>query len=151
MQVVFVESDGSAEPSTEDWSAPQIATVSAQIRAALDWWAARVPNAHVSFDMTIEVASSRYEPIAHDLETERLWVGDVLGRMGYIGASHFDQAYNADDTLRKAHHTDWATTIFVANSTNDSDGRFADGHFAYAYIDGPFLVVTSDAGVYGTN
>ena len=28
---------------------------------------------------------------------------------------------------------------------------FRSGHFAYAYINGPFLVITSDAGPYGTH
>ena len=43
------------------------------------------------------------------------------------------------------------TTIFVANSAADANGNFADGMFAYAYIGGPFLVLTSDVGAYGTD
>ena len=69
--------------------------------------------------------------------------------MGFTAANYFEQAYSADDSLRRARHADWATTIFIVNSTGKANGRFADGHFAYAYVGGPFLVITSDAGPYG--
>jgi len=71
--------------------------------------------------------------------------------MGFNASNYFEQAYNADESLRRARHADWATTIFIVNSTGKANGRFADGHFAYAYVGGPFLVVTSDAGPYGAN
>jgi hypothetical protein len=149
VRVIFVESDGGAEPSTEDWQPDQIAAVQQQIAAALDWWGARLPNARLSFELIPTVAPSRYEPIAHDLGAEGIWIGDALGRLGYTGPSYFDQAYAADEALRRERGADWATTIFVANSAADGDGRFADAMFAYAYINGPFLVLTSDAGPYG--
>lgn len=149
VQVIFVESNGAAEPSSEDWTPDQITAVESHIAAALEWWRGRVPNARLSFSMPARVVESGYEPIRHDLGTEGLWIGDVLGRLGYAGASYFDRAYTADDALRRADHADWATTIFVANSAADPDGRFADNYFAYAYIGGPFMVITSDAGGYG--
>jgi hypothetical protein len=150
VQIVFVESDGSAERSTENWTPEQMTTVKGHIAEALAWWRTNLPNARLNFDLTSTVVGTRYEPIAHDLSTENLWIGDTLSRMGYSGASYFDQAYAADDALRQARNTDWATTLFLVNSTNDADGRFTDGMFAYAYIGGPFLVLTSDAGLYGT-
>lgn len=151
VQVLFVESDGGAEPSTEDWTPEQIAAIEGHVRASLDWWAARVPNANVSFDLISQVAPSRYEPIGHTLNEESLWIGDALARLGYAGVNHFDRAYAAADALRRAKGADWATTIFIANSAADTDGRFADGYFAYAYVGGPFLVLTSDAGPYGVS
>ncbi|HEY3229401.1 MAG TPA: hypothetical protein VGJ87_09275 [Roseiflexaceae bacterium] len=150
VQVIFVESDGSAEPSTENWTPDQISTIMGHIGSALDWWGARLPNARLSFALTSSVVGSRYEPITHKIDAEGLWIGDVLARTGFSSASYFDQAYAADDTLRRAQGADWGTTIFIANSAADDDGRFADGLFAYAYIGGPFLVLTSDVGAYGT-
>jgi hypothetical protein len=150
VQAIFIESDGAADPSTEDWTPAQIATIRGHIGAALDWWRARLPNARLSFDLTTRVVGSRYEPITYDLSGEGLWIGDALQRMGFPGMNYFDQAYAADDALRHERKTDWATTIFVVNSEHDDDGRFAGGMFAYAYIGGPFLVITSDAGPYGT-
>jgi hypothetical protein len=150
VQVIFVESDGSREPSHADWTPEQIAAVQSQIAAALEWWRGRVPNARVSFDLTSRVIASGYEPIDHTLATESAWIGDVLTHAGLTGATYFDQSYAAAQALRQTTQADWATTIFVVNSAGDADGRFADGHFAYAYVGGPFLVVTSDAGPYGT-
>jgi hypothetical protein len=125
-------------------------TVEGHISEALDWWRTRLPDARLTFELTTATVATRYEPITHDLSTEGLWIGEALGRLGYGGAGYFEQAYAADDALRHAHKADWATTIFMVNSSNDPDGRFADNMFAYAYVGGPFLVLTSDAGLYGT-
>jgi len=150
VQIIFVESNGAAEPATERWTADQIAGIQGHISSALNWWREHLPNAQLAFDLTTSVVESRYEPIAHTLNSEGLWIGDALARLGYSGATYFDQAYAADEALRRTRHTDWATTIFVANSAADEDGRFADNFFAYAYIGGPFMVITSDVGLYGT-
>jgi hypothetical protein len=150
VQLIFVASNGTAEPTTERWSADQITSIQGHISAALGWWHDHLPNAQLDFDLTASVVASRYEPITHTLNSEGLWIGDVLARLGYSGATYFDQAYAADDALRRVRHTDWATTIFVVNSAADEDGRFADNFFAYAYIGGPFMVITSDVGLYGT-
>ena len=150
VQLVFVESDGGVEPSSEDWTADQIATIRSKVGEALEWWRKQLPNARLRFDLSDRVVGSQYEPIQHRLSDEGRWIGDVLRRLGYSGTSYFDQAYAAAAALR-ADSADWATTIFIVNSAADADGRFADGLFAYAYIGGPFMVITSDAGPYGTS
>ena len=71
VRAVFVESDGGAEPSTEDWQPEQIAAVQSQIATALDWWRARLPNARLTFELIPSVVPSRYEPVAHDLSAGR--------------------------------------------------------------------------------
>ncbi len=149
VRLVFIESDGSTTPSTEDWTSAQITQIQDQTRAALDWWTRQLPHARLSFDIVPQTVASRYEPIQHRLSTEGQWIGDVLQRLGFTEQSYFDQAYSADDALRQERGTNWATTIFVVNSANDSDGYFADDMFAYAYIGGPFMVITSDVGSYG--
>lgn len=149
VRLVFVESDGSIQPSTEDWTDSQRIVIEQHVHAALDWWAARVPNARVSFQVVAQTATIGSEPITLGLNDESRWAGSAFTALGIPGTNHFEQAYSADEALRQEYHSDWATTIFVVNSASDSDGRFADGHFAYAYVGGPFIVVTSDAGVYG--
>lgn len=150
VQIIFIESNGSYEPSTENWKPQQIAEIRQRVATALSWWAARLPQARLSFDLTSQVVPSGFEPIKHGLSSEGQWVGDTLNAMGVNASNYFEQAYAADEALRQARGTDWATTIFMVNSSNTSGGRFSDGHFAYAYINGPFMVVTSDAGPYGT-
>jgi hypothetical protein len=151
VQLIFVESNGTLEPSTADWTKAQVAEISNEVNTALHWWGDRLPNARLSFDLTTQMVPSKYEPITHGLSTEGQWIGDAFNRMGVSATNYFDQAYAAADQLRHDRDADWATTIFVANSSGKADGRFADGHFAYAYINGPFMVVTSDAGPYGTS
>jgi len=151
VQLLFVESDGRVEPSTANWTNAQVTLATDQVTTALEWWRTQLPNAHVEFDLTSRIVRSGYEPIEHDLSTEGQWVGDTFRTMGFTAPNYFEQAYSSDDSLRHARHADWATTIFIVNSAGKADGRFADGHFAYAYVGGPFLVITSDAGPYGAN
>ncbi|MBK9710032.1 MAG: hypothetical protein IPO81_01660 [Kouleothrix sp.] len=151
VQAIFVESNGSQEPSTHDWTEGQMAAVRAQMASALDWWRTHLPNAHLSFDLSSRVATSGYEPIRHTLASEGLWISEALSSMGASGLNYFEQAYTANQNLRQERGADWAATIFIANSKDVPGGSFADGRFAYAYISGPFMVVTSDAGPYGIN
>ncbi|MCG8350666.1 MAG: hypothetical protein MI924_23095, partial [Chloroflexales bacterium] len=149
--LILPESNGQYEPSTEDWTAEQIETITQQARSGLDWWEEHLPLAQLRFHLEVHVVQTGYEPINHQLVEEELWIKDVLGQLGYTDRSYFNRAYSAAYDLRRQRGSDWATTIFVVNSDNDQDGRFVDGYFAYAYIGGPFLVLTSDNSSYGIN
>jgi hypothetical protein len=150
--IVLPESDGELDPSTEDWTEAERALVLSKISAALDWWAAREPSAHLTFvydDGTAAPVATRYEPIIRPYDHQSFWIADVMARMGYTGSSIFDQVRTYDNALRQAYGADWAFTIFVVDSSNDSDRLFADGYFAYAYLGGPFMVMTSGNDGYG--
>ena len=60
-----------------------------------------------------------------------------MNALGYSAASYFTQTRDYINDLRTTHQTDWAFAIFVVDSSSDSDNRFADGLFAYAYLGGP--------------
>ena len=150
--IVLLESDGSLDPSTEDWTEAERALVLSKITAALDWWAVREPNAHLTFvydDGTAAPVATRYEPITRPFGHQNYWIADAMAKMGYTGFSIFDQVRAYDNALRKAYRTDWAFTIFVVDSSNDGDHLFFDGYFAYAYLGGPFMVLTSGNDGYG--
>lgn len=149
IRLILPESDGSIDASQEDWTPAQIAAITEQVQAALNWWDKQIPQAHLNFHLDVQVVPTAFEPINYTLQDEGLWIGDLLGRMGYSG-SYFEKAYAATYDWREQQGSDWATLIFVANSANDANGRFADNRFAYAYINGPFMVLTSDVGAYGT-
>lgn len=149
VRLVLPASDGGAEPSTESWTPEEIAQVGEQVRLALDWWEAQLPLAGLSFSLRVDVAPTAYEPIRHGLADEGLWIADSLRHLGFDGPSYFDQVYAAGDAHRAEAGADWTTTIFIADSSAHPTGHFADGRFAYAYINGPLMVVTSDAGGYG--
>jgi hypothetical protein len=150
--VVLPESDGSLEPSTEDWSDQERSLVIGEIAAALDWWALREPRANLTFvydDAAGASVSTGYEPINHGLADQRLWIGEVMTRMGYMNSWYYDQVRSYNNAMRDDLRTDWAFTVFVIDSSNDADNRFADGYFAYAYRGGPFCVITYGNDGYG--
>lgn len=150
VQLVLPESNGASDPSTENWTPAQVAAVSAQVQQALDWWTAQLPLARLRFELQVDLVPSDYEPVGYGLADEGRWIGNTLEHLGFSGTNYFEQAYNAADALRAQRDTDWATLIFVVNSDRRSGGYLPDGRFAYAYINGPFSVITSDAGDYGT-
>lgn len=147
----LLESDGSLDPSTEDWSADEIALVQAKIAAAAEWWAAREPSAQLSFvwDKHL-VIPIPYEPIARPRSDQKLWIGAAMAALGYRdGDSYFTQVRRYVNDLRTAYQTDWAFAVFVIDDASDADKAFADGFSAYAYLGGPFMVLTLNNGGYG--
>jgi hypothetical protein len=149
VRLVLPQNDGSREPVGEQWTPAQIAHVTSEVQRALDWWQGQLPLARLSFQLQVEVAPTAYEPVRYGLADEGRWIGDLMTRMGFSGANYFDQVYTAGDELRTRLGTDWTTTIFIVNSAAHPTGYFADGRFAYAYVNGPMMVLTSDAGAYG--
>jgi len=152
VSIILPESDGSLDPSTEDWTESERALVLSEITAALDWWAAREPQAHLTFvydDGTAAPVPTRYEPISRPYSDQALWISQVMTQKGVSGSSYFDQVRRYNNALRGVYDTDWAFTIFVVDSSTDADNRFSDGYFAYAYLGGPFTVLTYGNNGYG--
>jgi hypothetical protein len=150
--IVLLESDGSVDDSTEDWTEDERALVQSEITAALDWWASLEPSAHLTFvydDGTASPIPTSYEPISRRYSDQSLWIAEAMNQKGYTGYSYFDQVRSYNNAMRDTYDTDWAFTIFVVDSSNDSDNRFSDGFFAYAYLGGPFTVVTYGNNGYG--
>ncbi|MDY7041728.1 MAG: fibronectin type III domain-containing protein [Chloroflexota bacterium] len=150
--IILPESNGSDDPSTENWTAEERQLVYSEIVAACNWWAARESRAHLRFfydDHFSSPVPTRYEPIIHPHSEQGLWIGEVMGNLGYSAASYFTRVRDYNNDLRQAYGTDWAFTIFVVDSSNDSDNYFSDGYFAYAYLGGPFTVMTYGNNGYG--
>jgi hypothetical protein len=154
--VVLPESSGNIEASSEDWTQAERDLVKGKVEAAFNWWAARSPQARLSFtydDGTQSPIPTNYEPIAHPQSDEGLWIRETMEAKGFdYQGSYFDQVRRYNNWLREEHEADWAVTVFVVDSSNDADGKFAANpyaYFAYAYINGPFTVITYDNGGYG--
>jgi hypothetical protein len=150
--VLFPESDGTVDPSTENWTAEERQAARSEIAAALDWWAAREPRANLSFvydEDAAEPVATSYEPINHPHAEEHLWISEVMEKKGQTGSTYFEQVYAYNNALRERYDTDWAFTVFVVDSSEDEDDLFPDGYFAYAYTGGPFTVLTVGNAGYG--
>jgi len=146
--IIFPESDGSYDLNTEDWDDSRKTKVLEEILSGLDWWTQQNPNTPVSFTVITQTVETRYEPINRAYYSESLWIPDVMKKLGY-GGTRFTATRNYVNDLREERQTDWGYIIFVVDSLNDLNGKFADGFFAYAYMGGPYLVMTYDNNGYG--
>ncbi|MFN0117895.1 MAG: hypothetical protein ACKVQC_06355 [Elusimicrobiota bacterium] len=146
--IIFPESNGGQDANTETWSDDRKSQVISEIMSGLDWWTKQNPRSHLSFTYITKTIATKYEPIARPYYDEALWIPDIMSKIGYTGG-RFTATRNFNNALRDEYGTNWAFTIFIVDSLNDTNGKFADGLFAYAYLGGPFLVMTYDNNGYG--
>ena len=127
--IIVPESDGSYDPSTENWDRSRLDQVLSQIQAALDRWARENPAGGLSlyYDVHYQVPTS-YEPNDRSSGQSYLWVSETLANIDYPDASRYYQTYACLNGLRVAYGTDWAIAVFVVDSLNDVDGVFSNGY-----------------------
>ncbi len=151
--IVLLESDGRVDPSTENWTSDEKQLVFSKIVAALNWWVQLEPRANLSFiydEHCFEPLPTGVEPITRPYADQRYWIADAMGTLGYNASSYFTRVRDYNNSLREIYQTDWAFTIFVVDSSADRDNCFDGGYFAYAYLGGPFLVMTYGNNGYGS-
>lgn len=149
--IIFLESDGSIDTETEDWTTTEESNVINEITVGLNWLAGQNPGAGVSFTFDIQYGvPTSYEPINRAGPAGHgLWISEAMTYLGYPGVSYFTQVRDYINDVRNTLGTDWAYAMFIVDSSNDPDGSFTDGWYAYAYVGGPFLVMTYDNDGYG--
>jgi len=157
--IVFLESDGSIDPSTEDWTQQEKDTALGSLGVGgghLNWnsWFSQLGYTYHSFFTYAEVNTVQisYEPIIHpsaitDNTYEQLYVSEAMGKLGYNTGDWMqrvrDYANHLRDTIQTLpgyYGTDWAFVVFLVDNSNDADLLFSDGYHAYAYLGGPFTV-----------
>jgi len=153
--LVLPESNGAIDPSTENWSTLERGDVLAEVVEGLDWWTSVSPySVSFTYDIHYSVPVS-YEPITNNsvigpgcggYGDQFLWINEAMSYLGFP-SDCFMGVYEYANYLKS--EADWGIVIFVVDSSNDSDGRFADDHYAYAYLGGPFTVMTYDNGPKG--
>ncbi|MEQ1828368.1 MAG: protein containing Planctomycete extracellular domain protein, partial [Pirellula sp.] len=152
---VFLESNGQLDPSTENWTPSQKASVLSNIQTGLAWWKqllATKSSVH-SLDFVIDAtyvdnpAETPYEPITRTSNAYIDWVSRFLVDEGFSESTQLESNVRAfNHSQRVKLDTDWAFTIFVVNSQNDADGSFAPGGSfdrAFAFAGGLFEIVPS--------
>jgi hypothetical protein len=160
INLILVESDGSHELSSENWAAERESQVVARVAAGLEWLRLQEPQANLRF--VYHVLSGRvamqartgYEPIRRAADPmgssgEDLWTKEIFAKLGYTTGDRFARSRALAADTRRADGNDWAVTVFVVDSQNDVDGKFADGRFAYTWIGGPHVVMTYDNQTWG--
>ena len=153
--VILPESTGAA--STEDWTAALETNVTNEITEGLNdlsiTYYNRIAALRPTWTMvyilgrTDARAQVTVEPIsnAHPDDSNPQWINTIYNALGYTAESTSiakGRHFNGDQ--RDAYGTKWAYTVFVANSVVDADGLFSDGYFGYAYLGGPYELMTYD-------
>lgn len=149
VSVIFPESDGTLDPNIENWTEERKSQVLSEIMNGLDWWTQQNTKSPLSFTFVSQTVTTKYEPITRPYYDEALWIPEIMGKLGYSGGSRWDLTRRYVNDLRTQHNADWGFVAFVLDSQADVNGKLADGYFAYAYLGGPFLVMTYDNNGYG--
>lgn len=156
--IVLLESNGTIDPSTEDWTSSEESMVINEITTGLNWWKSQNPSAGVSFTYNVHYGvPTRYEPISHaGPDDAYLWISEAVSYLGYPGTSYFTQIRDYVNELRDTSGTNWSFAIFVVDSSNDPDGCFTGWTppptrrwSAWAALGGPYFVLTYDNDGYG--
>jgi len=157
--MIFLESDGSIDPSTEDWTQAEKNQALGSMGVGgghlqwYNWFSAENLNWHTFFTYgEVNTVNISYEPIIHpsaitDDTYEKLYVAEAMAQLGYTSGDWMQRVrdyanYLRDniETLPGYYGTDWAFVVFLVDNSNDADGLFSDGYHAYAYLGGPFAV-----------
>ncbi len=151
--IIFVESNGSIDFESENWTVGEINTVLTKIQEALNWWSTQNPNASLSFSkVNLGIKNTSYEPIIRTHNDEQLWVNEIMGDLGYTATDFRQRVKDYNHWLRSTYSTDWAFTIFVVDSSNDTDGNFSDPPWcAWAWWEYGSIVMTYDNDGWGIN
>jgi len=159
VNLVLLESNGAIDASTEDWTQSEIDKVVDQVNQGLQWWEDMLDLQGVVHDLNfildttyaLNPFETSYEPIQHDSwRDEQQWIGEFLTHAGH-STSKYSGTHQFNHATREAAGTDWAFTIYIVDSSADSDGKFADGWFGYAYVNGPYITMTYDNSSWGIN
>jgi len=152
---VFLESDGTIDQNTENWTSSHTVAVLNNIRQGLNWWTdllATKSSVHtlewvLDTSYATQPHPTPYEPIFRSSNAYNLWVSDFLSDIGYSASPNLESNIrDFNNAQREKLDTDWSFTIFVVNSVNDGDGSFAPGGSfarAFAFAGGLFQVVPS--------
>lgn len=155
VSIIFPESNGAIDSNLEDWEDDEIQNIKNEILLATDWWAARNPNAYLTFVYNYEErVPTGYEPVSRTSTERVLWINELLSNLGYSGSNSLTKSYNYITSKRDLKNTDWGLIFFVVDSSNDADGKFSNSIFAATHNlgsdkYGPYSFMTYDVGSYG--
>jgi hypothetical protein len=144
VEIIFPESNGTFDQSTQDWTNETIAEALNKTQTALDFWSSTNPKANVTFVTDVHIVPEGYEPIDHNSEFIPVWVAEVMRCLGYDGASS-DYVKTIIKYLNSVREnrtkTDWACMVFFVNAGNTTKAEFPDGMPAHAMLGGPYMMV----------
>ena len=147
VSVVFFESNGALDPNLYDWTPAQKTHAFAQIQQGLSELAAQEPRANISFVYEAPITfQTKYEPTPRPSSQDGLYITEFLQSEGFAG-DKVTATFRRNDFIRTKNNTHWAYTIYMVAG----EPYFDDGWFAYAYINGPYAMLTYENNGWGPN
>lgn len=156
VDIFLLESDGGVDTQTENWTTTMRDEVITEITAGLNWWDTTdtqggEPESNLEFNLVFHTpwndathVDTDYEPIKRNHTDQNLWMDEIMDGLGYSESDYVLSMRNYVHDRRNSQDRDWGLIIWVINSLADTDGKFADGWFAYARLMGPYMVLTYD-------
>ncbi len=153
VSIFLPESDGDSENwSNPDASLPgedRVTRVIAEVMTGVQSWIVPGAPANLSFSFLVHAPIPvPFEPILGEgvADSEEQWIGPLLDAVGEPNPqlSTHERMFALNDAVRQAENSDWAVSVFVVDSLMDTDGKFAEGVFGFAYYFGPYMVLTYD-------
>ena len=153
---VLLESDGSLDENSEDWTANQRETIRQRVTEGTQWWSELLDQQNSVHELSFQYdftylespVQTGYEAINRPSNDFLLWIEDFFETVEVSSHGTFsDRILEFNHHQRLVHGTDWAFTIFIVDVDNDPDNRFDPaGSFsrAFAYAGGRFFVTTSE-------
>ncbi|MBU7015596.1 MAG: hypothetical protein HXS52_12325 [Theionarchaea archaeon] len=150
VSVLFLESNGTIDDDTENWTEEEQVNVVSEIQNGLNWLLMQEPAAQLSFvyewHFNVPVG---YEPITRPHTDDDLWEEQAMHHLGYGSPNYVVNEYSYVNDLRNTYDSDWAFIIFVVDDSEDEDNAFADGYSAYSFLGGPRVVITYSNSIWG--
>ncbi len=149
--VFFPESNGVIDANKKNWTKTQIKNVIAEIKPGVKWWVNRAPAAQSLSFVVVSYSpfanscmKTSYEPVSRSSADEGLWINEIMTCLGYTSGSYSARVDSFNAWLASNNGAGQAYSVFVVNGK-----QFTDGYFAYAYLGGPFEVMTYSNDGYG--
>jgi hypothetical protein len=151
---VLMESNGTLDPDTQNWTQWEIDWQKHRFFEAAKWWETVFNNQgslhslKFEFDFTYleKPFSTKYEPISRVSHENILWVREFLEANGYqsdIGTHNLILQFNHDQRVK--HNANWSFTTFVVDASSAPGFQFPPGGLrnAFAYPGGHYIVTHS--------
>ncbi|MEM2874361.1 MAG: hypothetical protein QW063_02875, partial [Candidatus Nanoarchaeia archaeon] len=137
--VILMESNGTIDPNEENWTQEEEDAVDSYVAQAFNMLVNHATNYNISYPLTFWTypnhlkLETSYEPAHRPAGDASLWTNEIFNQLGIPGSGFITRGRNYANMLRTNYSTDWAFTIFVADSSAKPPSWSA-----WAYLGGPF-------------
>lgn len=145
VNLFFIESNGATDPNLYTWNSTDQQSTLNSVMTNLSFWSNRAPmySSSVSFSVsyyspTMAEMKQPYEPVLRPNTQDSLWIGTIMGNLGYTSGNHFARVTAFNTWLKGYYGTNWSYSMFIGYNPGSAPSTFTNGYFAYAYLGGPY-------------